>query len=608
MTEKKNQEDAVIRKRDYTQLVKEDVPWLERSTVSSGSGISVGTLTLENGNCYKCFQAPYTDETAKLKERAAQKEGQRLLFVSDDMNLARKTAVLFCVMKYKGVTIPYTATDVWDLDDSDFEFDFPVEFIDGDDDEEKSYTVWHIDYSAVSADHEIPANRYMAMGDFVISMKGDEPGAVIVEGISQTVELMQKEAISALSAETVIVIVSEQMAKSSKMDDLVFQYGFTRIRLGNVPDDYYRNYFERLIGDDLSPLTKAAYLELFRELKERRRENLDEETMALALKEFEEAGVQEAKGKRSAHDRLEKMTGLGEFKTVARELVALGAEATRNPKLKQLNRSMIFAGNPGTGKSTCANLLAELALEKNAGSGVFVSAHRSDMIGKYVGHTAPMIHALFNRARGGILLIDEAGFLIQTGTGDYVKEALKELVRYMELYPDVTVIFAMYPRECKAFLKMDEGLSSRISRVVMFRDYRDEELLEIFRNMASEQGYETENAAMEQVSAFIGKLRTGAGDSFGNAREMRKLLVQAINSISLRHLEEADSLEKNRKNRKNRKGQIEMVLTAEDILFAAERILPKRISSGSFGFRTVTKQVETSPGTDRNVIAASASA
>ena len=178
----------------------------------------------------------------------------------------------------------------------------------------------------------------------------------------------------------------------------------------------------------------------------------------------------------------------------------------------------------------------------------------------------------------------------------------------MELYPDVTVIFAMYPRECKAFLKMDEGLSSRISRVVMFRDYRDEELLEIFRNMASEQGYETENAAMEQVSAFIGKLRTGARDSFGNAREMRKLLVQAINSISLRHLDETDSPEKNRKNKKSRTGQLEMVLTDEDVMFAAERILPKRISSESFGFQSATKQVEAPLGTDRSVIAASASA
>jgi SpoVK/Ycf46/Vps4 family AAA+-type ATPase len=238
------------------------------------------------------------------------------------------------------------------------------------------------------------------------------------------------------------------------------------------------------------------------------------------------------------------MTGLGEFKTVAREQVALSAEAVRNPKLKQLNRSMIFAGNPGTGKSTCANLLAELAMEKNVGSGIFVSAQRSDMIGKYVGHTAPMIHELFNRARGGILLIDEAGFLIQTGTGEYVKEALKELVRYMELYPDVTVIFAMYPRECRAFLGMDEGLSSRISRVVLFRDYSDEELLEIFQNMASEQGYETDSAAMQQVSSFIGKLRSGAKDSFGNAREMRRLLVQAINSISVRHMQEADSTRK----------------------------------------------------------------
>ena len=600
MADEKNQEKAVMSEKNYTQIVKENVPWLERCRVSSGSGVSVGTLTLENADYYRCFTSPYTDEAVKLQERAAVKGNQHLLFVSEDMNLARKMAVLFCMMKYKGVTIPNEGGDAWDADESEFAIDFIDEFMDGDDDEECAYTVWHIDYSIVTTDREVPVNRYMAMGDFVSSRLGDDPGCVIVEGITPTVELMQKEAIASLGVETIIVLLTPQMAKSSKMEDLIFHHGFTRISLGKMPENYYRKYFESLIGDGISA-KKTEYLELFRELKERRRGNLDEETMALAMNEFKAAEGKSVRERRPAQERLEAMTGLGEFKTVAREQVALSAEAVRNPKLKQLNRSMIFAGNPGTGKSTCANLLAELAMEKNVGSGIFVSAQRSDMIGKYVGHTAPMIHELFNRARGGILLIDEAGFLIQTGTGEYVKEALKELVRYMELYPDVTVIFAMYPRECRAFLGMDEGLSSRISRVVLFRDYSDEELLEIFQNMASEQGDETDSAAMQQVSSFIGKLRSGAKDSFGNAREMRRLLVQAINSISVRHMQEADS------TRKRGRRKLEMKLTAEDIIFAAERILPKRTGGGVFGFRTISK-TEYPVLTDRGQIAASVSA
>ncbi len=596
----------------YRELVKTNIPWIERCRTSCGGGISVGTLTLENVDYYRCFGKPYTDVMQKLKDRMDTKGNQHLILVSDDMNLARKTAMLFCLAKYQKKSVLADTVDIWESngDDPDMLFEIPDDFLEEgeDSDDDGAYTVWQVDYSAAPVEQDMPANRYLLMGDFIHSRQEETDFPVIVEGLFPVGELMQKEAVAALNTETILVLVTEQMAKSSKVEDLIYQYGFTRISLGKMPDGYYESFFGSLLDANLPAKKKAAYLSMFRELKERRRGNLDEETLVLALEEYEKEGLLSKENqKRPASERLDAMTGLSEFRAVACEQVALCVEATKNPKLKVTNRSMVFAGNPGTGKTTCANLLAELAMEKNAGSGVFVSAHRKDMIGKYVGHTAPLIKDLFERARGGILLIDEAGFLIQTGTGDYVKEAVKELVRYMELYPDVTVIFAMYPRECRDFLHMDEGLSSRIARVVHFRDYTDEELLEIFRNMAMEQGYEADDDAMEKAAGFIQALRRGAKDTFGNAREMRKLLAQALGSISMRHMKAIED----GVNDGDDDNAPEMMLTAEDIAFAAERILPKRTGSGSFGFRAAPKTDCPQPKSesvwrDRRLIAASA--
>lgn len=231
----------------------------------------------------------------------------------------------------------------------------------------------------------------------------------------------------------------------------------------------------------------------------------------------------------SAEERLQKMPGMKNYKRIIRELKALALEESRNPNLR-MHRNMIFMGNPGSGKTTAARMAAEIFASTGVTKPVFIMPARDKLIGKYVGQTAPKISEMFKAARGGVLFIDEAGFFLNEGSGGYIDEAIKEFVRYMELYPDVTVIFAMYASEVEAFLKLDDGLSSRISRIVKFEDYTTQELCEIAEYMFRENGYKV-SAGKKLLKEFLEKERRKSG--FGNARAVRKLVESVILSFCL---------------------------------------------------------------------------
>ncbi len=227
------------------------------------------------------------------------------------------------------------------------------------------------------------------------------------------------------------------------------------------------------------------------------------------------------------------MTGLIEPKRMVCESVAYLKETARNPKLltADVHNNLIFCGNPGTGKTSVAGIYARALAENGARNGVLVNASRQDLIGKFVGHTAARIASKFEEARGGVLFIDEAGFFINRESGGFVSEALKELVRYMETMPDVTVIFAMYKREVEGFLALDEGLRSRISRVVRFEDYTDDELISIAERMCEDRGYRLDDEAHSLIRSHIDSLRDK--DDFGNARDIRRLIDNAVTAHAM---------------------------------------------------------------------------
>ena len=134
--------------------------------------------------------------------------------------------------------------------------------------------------------------------------------------------------------------------------------------------------------------------------------------------------------------------------------------------------------------------------------------------------------------------MDEAGFFLKDSDRGFTGEALKEFVRYMENYPDVTVIFAMYEHEMQDFLALDEGLSSRIARKVQFADYSTEELMEICQSMLREKGYGIDEMAREYVRGYL----AGRDEDFGNARGVRKLVEGLVTAHSMDYAEHMKNL------------------------------------------------------------------
>jgi SpoVK/Ycf46/Vps4 family AAA+-type ATPase len=189
---------------------------------------------------------------------------------------------------------------------------------------------------------------------------------------------------------------------------------------------------------------------------------------------------------------------------------------------------LVFTGNPGTGKTTVARLIAQIYRTLGAVTkGQLVETDRSAMVAGYVGQTATKTRAVVESAVGGVLLIDEAYALARGGESDFGKEAIDTLVKFMEDRRDeLVVIAAGYPDEMQAFIHANPGLVSRFVTFIDFPDYTTDELIAIFRGMGAKQRYLPTDDA---VAALRTKLdATDRGRGFGNARLVRNLFEAAI--------------------------------------------------------------------------------
>lgn len=240
--------------------------------------------------------------------------------------------------------------------------------------------------------------------------------------------------------------------------------------------------------------------------------------------------------------QLDALTGLVPVKAEVRQLIAMVlVEQMRRDAgypVIQVSRHLVFTGNPGTGKTMVARLLAQLyAAIGVLPEGQLVEVTRSNLVAAYVGQTAIKTTEAVDRALGGILFIDEAYAL--TRDADFGQEAVDTLVKLMEDHRDeLVVIVAGYDEEMAQFIRANPGLPSRFPRTIHFPDYSTDELMMIFKGMCDQGRYEASGGALESLRRYLETLpRT---QDFGNARLVRNLFEAAIARKALRIVESGD--------------------------------------------------------------------
>ena len=223
------------------------------------------------------------------------------------------------------------------------------------------------------------------------------------------------------------------------------------------------------------------------------------------------------------------LIGLQPVKTRIREIAALLLvdRARRSLDLPSSAPSlhMSFTGHPGTGKTTVANRISEILHRLGyLRKGHVVTVTRDDLVGQYVGHTAPKTREMIKRAQGGVLFIDEAYYLYKPGNErDYGAEAIEILLQDMERQRnDFVVIFAGYKDRMQQFYYSNPGLSSRVAHHIDFPDYSDAELMAIALLLLQQQSYRFTDAAQEVFADYIRRRRQLP--FFANARSIRNAL------------------------------------------------------------------------------------
>ena len=313
-------------------------------------------------------------------------------------------------------------------------------------------------------------------------------------------------------------------------------YIFEKVR--NVEDfgngRYVRNMLERAIQNQSLRLLDSA--ENAEDIKKRDLFLITKDDIGQL-----DEGLKHERKSGTASRELDEMIGLSSVKTVIRKALA-------SYKLNKLcidqgiqrekaAMHMVFTGNPGTAKTTVARLFAEILKdEKVLSTGSFTEVGRADLVGTFVGQTAPLIKSRFKEARGGVLFIDEAYSLCDDQRNGFGDEAISTIVQEMENHrDDVIVIFAGYPEPMERFLERNPGMRSRIAFRVQFEDYSTDELCDITRLIAGRKNLTVTDEAMQKLRETYDAVRTQ--DDYGNGRFVRKILEESEMNMAVRLLQ-----------------------------------------------------------------------
>ena len=250
-----------------------------------------------------------------------------------------------------------------------------------------------------------------------------------------------------------------------------------------------------------------------------------------------ETGMPDMKKINELLHKVDGLTGLNMVKKEIHNMVNLllvrKMREKQGLKIPPVSMHLVFAGNPGTGKTTIARMIAEIykclgLLE----TGQLVETDRSGIVAGYMGQTAERVQEIADSAMGGVLFIDEAYTLtVGKNDGDFGQEAIDTLLKIMEdRRENFMVIVAGYTDKMERFLDSNPGLRSRFSKYIFFNDYSIDELYEIFEKYCKEQDYTLAPGLADKVKDIINEMKNEKGEAFGNAREIRNYFERVISN------------------------------------------------------------------------------
>lgn len=332
-----------------------------------------------------------------------------------------------------------------------------------------------------------------------------------------------------------------------------------------------RNLGRKCISEIRTQLIEKNYVSSY---EDQFFENMD----SIVLPEMPKDIFEDIADKRNYMDELQALVGIRAAKVQVKKILAFvkmrKAMEEKGEQLEPITLNMEFVGNPGTAKTTVARIVAGLLKEIGIiTTGKFIEVGRADLVAQYVGQTAPMVQNVFQKAKGGVLFIDEAYSLLEERRGEFGDEAINMIVQEMENNrKDTIVIFAGYPDEMDEFFLRNPGLRSRVPFRVNFEDYNVEEMLDICKLEAFKKGFLTDDMADKKIMEICEKSIKNKNN--GNGRFCRNLIETGVLNFAFRNYGDLDVNEK-----------IEYILRKEDFIDMNDLDLKSDENNSKIGFK-----------------------